>query len=557
MPSIPAGSARPTAEDIRAHLAQLLASPAFPASSRNAKLLGYLVDEALAGRNDRIKAYDLAVSVLGRDASFDPQVDPIVRVEVGRLRRELDRYYLTDGRAEPFRINIPKGRYVAVWEALGQPAAAAPTLAPDHQSSASDLRAAIVAPLAPMPTGLRPAPRTEPAWPRLIVQPFRNVGGGEIGEWLAIGLTENLIANLSGCDCVEVYAALPDGSLRGTPLAGDSAPAFALGGIVERSLDRVRVTARLADHGSGQIAWSDRFQRSLPSMTVFDFAAEVAGTIAGRVAGAYGVIHRAAMPQLAATRSPDGPWLAYASIQRAFAYRRTFDRSAYAEVRADLELAVRDRPDCAAAQAMWAFAHLDAARFGIVVSGVRSDELHAGLQAAQLAAELAPHSALALQSLAALRYACGEVEGAELTQRQAIARNPNDPEGLAQLGWRLLARGRWEEGASLMQTAIGSSLVVPAWYHMVRALAAFLAGDLDMARAAATFGKHYGMGPGYATLALVEAEAGHTEAARAALAEALRRSDLLRRDPVAYWQTFQVVPEVLERFNAGLARAGL
>ena len=52
--------------------------------------------------------------------TFDAQVDPIVRVEVGRLRRELDHYYLTDGRAEPFRIAIPKGRYVAVWEALGR-----------------------------------------------------------------------------------------------------------------------------------------------------------------------------------------------------------------------------------------------------------------------------------------------------------------------------------------------------------------------------------------------------------------------------------------------------
>ena len=147
--SIPAGSARPTAEDVRAHLARLLASRAFPASGRNAKLLGYLIDQALAGRGDRIKAYDLAVSVLGREASFDAQADPIVRVEVGRLRRELDHYYLTDGRAEPFRIVIPKGRYVAVWEALGEPAAAAPTLAPDHQSSASALPAAIVAPQAP------------------------------------------------------------------------------------------------------------------------------------------------------------------------------------------------------------------------------------------------------------------------------------------------------------------------------------------------------------------------------------------------------------------------
>ena len=549
----PASSLKPLAEDVRAHVARLLASGDFRASGRPAKLLGYLIEQTLAGRGDRTKAYDLAVSVLGRDAGFDPQGDPIVRVEIGRLRRRLEHYYLTDGRAEPFRIVIPKGRYLAVWEVSGEPAAAIPAFAPDHQGSVSDLPAAVVPPRAPMPMRLRPDRRTVPAWPRLVVQPFRNVGGGELGEWLALGLTENLIAELSAFDCVEIYAELPGVS----PLAGDSDLVFVLGGIVEHGLDRVRITVRLAGQRSGQIAWCGRIQRSLASMAVLDVTAEVAGAMAGRLAGPYGVIHRAALPQLAATRSPDDPWLAYASVQRAFAFRRTFARSAYPEVRADLELAVRHWPDCAAAQAMWAFALLDAARFGIVDPAARADELHVGLQAAQLAFELAPDSSLALQSLAALRYASGDVEVAERLQRRAIARTPNDPEGLAQLGWRLLARGRREECTILMPKAIGSSLVVPAWYHMVMALAAFLAGDLDDARDAAALGKHYGMGPGYATLALIEAETGHKEAARTALAEAMRRSKLLRRDPVAYWQTFQAVPEVIARFNTGLARAGL
>ena len=48
---------------------------------------------------------------------FDPQDDPIVRIEVGRLRRDLDHYYLTDGRDDPIRITIPKGHYVPCWEA--------------------------------------------------------------------------------------------------------------------------------------------------------------------------------------------------------------------------------------------------------------------------------------------------------------------------------------------------------------------------------------------------------------------------------------------------------
>jgi tetratricopeptide (TPR) repeat protein len=44
--------------------------------------------------------------------SFDPQSDPIVRIEAGRVRRALERYYLTAGSSDPVVIRIPKGSYV-------------------------------------------------------------------------------------------------------------------------------------------------------------------------------------------------------------------------------------------------------------------------------------------------------------------------------------------------------------------------------------------------------------------------------------------------------------
>ena len=140
-------------------------------------------------------------------------------------------------------------------------------------------------------------------------------------------------------------------------------------------------------------------------------------------------------------------------------------------------------------------------------------------------------------------------------QRQAIALNPHDPESLAQLGWRLVVRGQWEEGGTLLQEAIDRSVVVPVWYHETLAVALYLGGDLQRARDEAELGKE-DCCPGYAILAITEAALGHTAAARAALDEALRQSPQLARDPVAYWANFQVAPEVIERLNAGLAKAG-
>lgn len=65
---------------IQTELARILASPAFESSDRNRRFLRHVVEETLAGRADRIKAYSIATSVFGRGADFDPLQDSIVRI---------------------------------------------------------------------------------------------------------------------------------------------------------------------------------------------------------------------------------------------------------------------------------------------------------------------------------------------------------------------------------------------------------------------------------------------------------------------------------------------
>jgi hypothetical protein len=76
-----------------------------------------VVEEQLAGHGSRLKAYTIAADALGRDANFDPQNDPIVRVEAGRLRRALDHYYTNGGCDDPIVIELPRGHYVPVFRA--------------------------------------------------------------------------------------------------------------------------------------------------------------------------------------------------------------------------------------------------------------------------------------------------------------------------------------------------------------------------------------------------------------------------------------------------------
>src|SRR5690349_20577652 len=108
--------AEPSAEEVREELERIIESPAFETSQRNRRFLRYVVEETLAGRAERIKAYSIATTVFERSPDVDPQTDPIIRIEASRLRRALDHYYLGPGRENPIRLVIRKGSYVPRFE---------------------------------------------------------------------------------------------------------------------------------------------------------------------------------------------------------------------------------------------------------------------------------------------------------------------------------------------------------------------------------------------------------------------------------------------------------
>jgi len=100
------------AERVRAQLERILASAPFAGAERARRFLRFVVEGALEGRDGEIKEFVIGVEALGRNTSFDPKSDPIVRVEAGRLRERLRSYYEGEGEADSVSISLPKGRYV-------------------------------------------------------------------------------------------------------------------------------------------------------------------------------------------------------------------------------------------------------------------------------------------------------------------------------------------------------------------------------------------------------------------------------------------------------------
>jgi serine/threonine protein kinase/Flp pilus assembly protein TadD len=112
-------------EFIRAQLRSVLASSSFRDSERHRRLFEFLVESTLTGKSDDLKEFVIAAEVWGRDVSFDPRIHSTVRVEVGRLRTRLERYYAGEGAEDSFRFRIPTGGYAVVFE-TGDSAPVAP-----------------------------------------------------------------------------------------------------------------------------------------------------------------------------------------------------------------------------------------------------------------------------------------------------------------------------------------------------------------------------------------------------------------------------------------------
>src|ERR1700682_371661 len=111
------------ADKIRHELDRILSSKAFRQVDRLQRFLGFVVNETVAGRGDNLKEFLIGIEVFGKESSFDPRMDPIVRVQARRLRARLSRYYREEGSGDEIVIQLPKGGYAPLFQQVevGEP----------------------------------------------------------------------------------------------------------------------------------------------------------------------------------------------------------------------------------------------------------------------------------------------------------------------------------------------------------------------------------------------------------------------------------------------------
>ncbi len=217
------------------------------------RFLRLAVERTLEGKADELKEYLVGVEVFDRKPSYDPRVDPIVRVEARRLRSKLKAYYESDGRADAVVIELVKGSYAPQIRAKTEAAATLPRSEPTPSSVVT-----------------------------IAVLPFVNLSPNPDHEYFSDGLTEELIHALTKLPGMRVVAWNTAAQLRGRQqdilaIRQQLKVGTVLTGSVRIAGPSLRVRAQLIDTESGVYLWSETFDRQMQD--VFAIQEEIARAI--------------------------------------------------------------------------------------------------------------------------------------------------------------------------------------------------------------------------------------------------------------------------------------
>jgi hypothetical protein len=120
----------------QAELKRVLDSKYFTKAPRRKLFLEFISDRASKGEGDKLNEYLIGVEVYERGSDFDPQQDPIVRVQAYEIRRALKTYYENEGRNSPLRLELPLGQYAPLFSRVKAEGGGSPTPAIGEESFA-------------------------------------------------------------------------------------------------------------------------------------------------------------------------------------------------------------------------------------------------------------------------------------------------------------------------------------------------------------------------------------------------------------------------------------
>ena len=486
-------------EAVLAALEHLLAWPEMARSPQLARFLEYIVLQTLSGDGQAIKAYSIAVDVLGRSVEFDPQSDPIVRVQARRLRALIDDYYRGPGRAEPLRITLPVGRYVPEFQVAEPPAGAiavqAPGDVPGQRAGVAGgvrlswfavmvlgLAIAVMAlalitfgPGAPQPApGSAGMPR-----PSVTVVEFQNLLRSDDGTPEVAGLAIELVTDLDQFEEIDVrYGGAGD---LGMEDGADGTRDYVLTGIVRRDRAEVQYSAILTESSTGAVVWNGTIAVPAAAASQQGVLDDVSRRLSLILGSPRGPLHKAARAYLATAPELGADANLYLCRMLFHLYHDTGTAAAAARASQCLTDLPESEQGSAVALAIGASLLVEQSidPTGALMS--RAEQLAAAGAALDRAIALSPISSFIWEQRAGLQQELGRFDKARTDYSSSIQLNPANADALASYARVLAFGGNVAAAETMARDAVQHTPDPPDWYFGVPALLELRSGSPDLA----------------------------------------------------------------------------
>ena len=429
-------------EAVRKQLGKILASSGFQASKKQQSFVRYVVEETLQGRAADLKAYTIALEVYNRDESFDPQMDPIVRVEAGRLRRALDHYYAAEGREDEVIIHIPKGGYRPIF------------IRSETQEVAEDLTAK--------------AAGTNDSFSKhsIAVLPIRNLSDDGTQDYFAEGLTEELTSELARYQDISVIASQSSLQFKNNEqsyqhIGNEIGARFLLEGTIRPSKNDFKAAFRLVDCDNAKQIWQKDSKGVLEAENLIVMQEEIAQSVIGCIADQFGAITRVLSRE--SRRTIPARLQSYDAVLRFHQFENSLTKEAFDSTLSSLEKAVEFDPEYGLG---WStLAHLLADNHALNFCEIESS-LDKAERFAKKGVALIPENQFAHDALALIYFHRGDKALFIRHAGEALLLNPNAPYIVWVTGWHMMLLGEYERGRVLLSKGMRLNPLHPTWFYL-------------------------------------------------------------------------------------------
>jgi adenylate cyclase len=310
----------------------------------------------------------------------------------------------------------------------------------------------------------------------VAVLPFENLSGDPQQEYFSNGLTEELLTELARVQGLFVPAGNSSGRYKGSSIdlqqvGRELGVRYAVKGSVQKSGDRVRVTAQLVAISGGSNVWAERYDR--PLKDIFAVQDEITAAIATRL-----VAQIKNQDLVAAKRKPTERLDAYDLYLQARELMSSAEGASKA--RALFERAVILDPNYADAYGGLAWVYANGFTFGWGdVTGPPA--LDKAIEFGRRSLELDPVNAIGASRLAQAYTFRGQLDEAEAIVTRAYAANPNNVDVIYRLGITFGFQGRHQKGVEFLRRVTEIDPFFPRITHAFLARGYLMLRDYDKA----------------------------------------------------------------------------